>query len=287
MNLFNRRITIAEAFRTDPAVKSLIQNFESSPNHPEARVFKNDHASTVAALPVKKKWFVVKIYHSGRRFKALFRFFKKSRGRRTWAAAHHLKSVNIPTVEPVALIEDRFLCFCRRTCFISTFISGIDAHTYMRNHNIDIKDKRLAAAKIIEALETMHSFGIAHRDTKDDNIVIQNGRIYWLDLDSLSRSRLRPALERKQRKDWWLLIYNWRDTPEIQQIFVAEMAKRFGRPFVERIIQEMIRKRRRKLASESKGADLAWLENLNRDISMTAQAERSPAITAAEREGGC
>ena len=247
MKPFNRRIRIPEAYRTDPAVKSLVENFESSPKHPQARIFKSDHASTVAALPVNGKWFAVKIYHKGKRFKASFRFFRKSRGRKTWAAVHYLKAVDIPTVEPVALIEERLFFFVLQTCFISTFITGVNAHTYMRNNDIDIKDKRLAAVKIIEGLEKMHSLGIAHRDTKDDNIIIQSSRIYWLDLDSLSRCRFRPILAKKQRRDWWLLLYNFRDLPQIQQIFLDEMINRFGQAFAYRITSEMIRKRRRKI----------------------------------------
>lgn len=270
MDLFNRRIQISEAYRSDPAVKDLVQNFEFASKHPQARVFKNDHASTVAALPVDGRWFVVKIYHPGQWFKALFHFFLKSRGSKTWAAAHYLKSFNIPTVDPVALIEDHLLFFCRQTCFISTFVNGVGAHIYMRSGDIDIKDKQLAAVRIIASLERMHTLGIAHRDTKDENIIIQNDRTYWLDLDSLSRTRLRPALERKQRRDWWLLLYNWCDTPQIQQIFLDEMIRRFGRPFACRIIREMIKKRRKKFTSETSGKNLACLENIEPKISITA-----------------
>ena len=275
MNPINRRISISDAFRTDPAVKSLVENFESSPAHPEARVFKSDHASTVVALPVDGKWFAVKIYHSGRGFKSFFRCFRKSRGRKTWTAVHYLKSLNVPTVDPVALIEDRLFFFVLQTCFISKFIKGMDAHTYMRNGDIDIQDKRLAAANIIESIEKMHSLGIAHKDTKDDNIIIQNGRIYWVDLDSLSRTRLRPILARKQRRDWWLLLYNWRDVPQIQKIFLDEMINRFGYRFVYQIMAEMIRKRRKKLASEPSGKGLACLESLNTEMAKIAKKIRS------------
>ncbi|MFP4225945.1 MAG: lipopolysaccharide kinase InaA family protein [Desulfobacterales bacterium] len=271
MKPFNRRIRITEPYRTDPAVKRLVKNFESSPNHPRARIFKSDHASTVAALPVDERWFVVKIYHSGTRLKGFFRFFRKSRGHKTWAAVHYLKSVNIPTADPVALVEDRLFFLVLQTCFISKFIKGVDAHTYMRDGDIGIQEKRLAAANIIESIEKMHSLGIAHKDTKDDNIIIQDGRIYWIDLDSLIRTRLRPILARKQRRDWWLLLYNWRDVPQVLKIFLDEVTHRFGYPFAHRIMTEMIRKRRKKLVADPSGKGLACLENLTAEMARLAQ----------------
>ncbi len=247
----NRRVQIAPRFQGNSKLVDLIKNIELHPHAFAEKVLKHDASAMVTALLVNGLQIVVKSY-TNTRFKSFHRSVGKSRARKSWEGAHTLKSVGLGTVEPIAVIEDRLGFLCLRACFIGTFVKGVNSKDYFTAADTLGAAQKQTAQRIIESIKQFHSLGIVHGDTKHLNIIIHDNHIAWLDMDAITRPRLRFILNRRKRRDWRTLLYNWSENPEVQRMFIQELQKQLGDRYVFSVIKDLIRRRRQKIVQYRK-----------------------------------
>ncbi len=247
-----RHIQIAPRFQGDKKLVDFIHHLDARPLPSSKKVLKQDPSATVSALPVNGRWIVVKHYHADSRFKVFRRSFGKSRARKSWEGAYALKSVGVETVEPIAVIEDRLGFLCLRACFIGAFLKGVNAADYFTAADTPGPAQKQAAQNIIDAIKHFHAFGIVHGDTKHVNILINDDHIAWLDMDAITRPRPKCIQNRRKRRDWRTLLYNWSEHPEVQRMFIHELQEKLGPKYVSSVIGDLIRRRRQKIVEYRK-----------------------------------
>ena len=245
-----RLLLIAPDYCHDAELRRIIDNVKSSLSSPDARIFKSDHTSTVAAVPFHDSWLVIKKYNRYARGKHFHRAFRKSRARNTWDGAHRLRAVGVDTVEPVALIEYRLGPLCMGACFIGKLLEGTDARAFFTSRDIPDYDKLESARNIIHSLRNMHASGVSHGDTKDVNILINtDGGVSWVDLDAMRLWAPGTVKKKNFRKDWMLLLYNWKNYPDILDLFIKELQPYLNAKEISILLNRLIRRQKKKQAT--------------------------------------
>lgn len=213
-----RRMRIAPAAQNDPALQRLLQSPEVYIRQPQARLLKDDHAATVAAVTVDGAHFVVKQYHPNRWYKAARRALRASKAQRSWQAALRLQQLGFKTLTPLALLEDELGPVRLRAMLISDYVDGVNVRQYFLDPQIPDEAKQAAAERVVATLRALHDQGLVHGDTKATNLVLREQAVYLLDLDDLHAPG--PWFARRERlQDWRVLMHNWREFPDVAALF--------------------------------------------------------------------
>ncbi|MGR3309412.1 MAG: lipopolysaccharide kinase InaA family protein [Candidatus Brocadiales bacterium] len=124
--------------------------------------------------------------------------FLGARGRRAWVAGNGLIARGIPTPQPIALIEKKFLGFTRDNILLTEYIDNtlsVDDHVskYFNNGlNLGVmKKKRLFIEELARFVRVFHNTGIYHGDLSGRNILVKeeqrgNWEMFIIDLDAVS-----------------------------------------------------------------------------------------------------
>lgn len=235
--LLRRKIRVnTEAFeRTE--LLDLCRNLETYLAAHTRRLMKNDRSATVALIDFKNTPLVVKKYNPHKWSKFLSRGIRRSKAQKSWRAAKFLAEKKIPTLTPIALIEDRFFFFKFRSYFICSYLEGINADAYFNDSLNGTEEKSAAARRIIKAIQNLHDQDIFHGDTKRTNILVAPDHIYLLDLDGISFKRFALNKKRKRIKDWQILYYTWLESSrENSDIFLNVFKESFSRDFYNRLM---------------------------------------------------
>ncbi len=124
--------------------------------------------------------------------------FLGARGRRAWVAGNGLIARGIPTPQPIALIEKKFLGFTRDNILLTEYIDNtlsVDDHVskYFNNGlNLGMmKKKRLFIEELARFVRAFHDTGIYHGDLSGRNILVKEGQrgnweMFIIDLDAVS-----------------------------------------------------------------------------------------------------
>lgn len=219
-----RRVVVAPAWKGDPEVFALCANVELQVSSVAAEVFKDDAAAKVVATDYDSQRLIVKQYNAKNRVKFLSRVVRKSNAQKTWENAHYLLNEGVKTVMPIALIEDRIAFLRIKSFFIGIFIPGQDARAFFRDAGKTSSERHAVAVKIVDSLLALHSKNIFIGDTKDTNIVIGSGDVFWVDLEELSHPTWKWLKRKKMTRDWQVFFYNWRNDNPSRKLFY-EVAK--------------------------------------------------------------
>ncbi len=175
----------------------------------EAQNCKNSHSASVrravvqtddGPLPV-----IIKrpLARNWRRW--LTQLLSPSRSRRAWQTGHALLHRDLPTARPLAMIERRLGPLTFDSLIISEGIPGAtDLESYLRREQAARTPPEWAALKrqllpvLAAHARRLRERGIAHRDCKASNILIQplpTPSLFWIDMDGLRvlRRSLTPA----------------------------------------------------------------------------------------------
>jgi len=192
--------------------KQTITEILENPNlpfeQPVAPLLKNGNSNTVTTHFIGDTNTVVKRYNIKTFFHFLRRRVKPSRAKYSWRNAHLLQFYGINTATPIAWIQCKKWGFNYQSFFISEHLDGPHALDYISSL-ADPKQKELAFAKMRDLLQSLHDLGFTHRDAKGTNIIFVKDEPYFIDLDTLSISRIKNVLGNRFKKDWHRFERNW------------------------------------------------------------------------------
>ncbi|MFQ5422715.1 MAG: lipopolysaccharide kinase InaA family protein [Phycisphaerae bacterium] len=166
-------------------------------NSDRHELLKDSHSATIckARLQTEPHPAVVIVKRSRPRnaWKRLLQMCSPSRARRAWQTANRLINRDLPTAQPLALLE-RFTLGLVRTDSLSIteyMVDSADLETFLtrdvaalpRHHQRRVKDRLIAAA--VRLLKDFHGRGFAHRDLKAPNLLV-NWRPPFDDLPCLT-----------------------------------------------------------------------------------------------------
>ena len=145
-----------------------------------AKVIKDGNSASVFRLELAGEPVVVKRYHSKGPSHRLRRWFKP-RPRIAWRNGQVLNLLQIPTAEPLALIERRRGPFTAECHLVMRDLGALDLAAETRAFGW-CPDR---LEQIANLLQQLAAAGLVHGDTKATNFLIHNDRVHLIDLDGL------------------------------------------------------------------------------------------------------
>lgn len=208
-----RRFEVCERMACTPAMERLIDDPDAMIE--KGVVLKNGNSATVALVHLDGRAIVIKRYNFKNAWHRVRRMFRRSRARHSWANACRMEFLGIPSVKPVALIENRFGPIRGRAYFITEYVEGVDAFEWL--HSIKNPNGELEALSSI--LHELSDSRISHGDLKATNFVMSPDGPVILDLDAMREHKSSESFQRAFKRDLDRFMKNWQDRPELMERF--------------------------------------------------------------------
>lgn len=210
---FNRYIQFERSFGED-AVLALLDNIERVMRSPW-RILKDDRTSTVVVVEWNQEKWVIKRANTKSIFHACRRAFLPSRASKNWKNAKKLQSINIQSLEPIAMLEERFGVLKKRSYFICRYIDAVDALHFFTHRFEPVQPWQTVAENICKMIETLAKHRVSHRDLNLSNILIKDEQPILIDLDAMQSYRFDFLAKRAAAKEKARFMENWDETPSI------------------------------------------------------------------------
>jgi tRNA A-37 threonylcarbamoyl transferase component Bud32 len=182
---------------------------------------KSGNTCTVALAQVDSLNVVIKRYNIKSFWHGVNRALRQTRAARSWANAHRLILLGIPTAAPIALIESRNFGLKGRAYFLSEYVDAPDAVEFF-SETADGALQVEAIINIVNLFYRLFLLQISHGDMKASNIKMVNGAPLLIDLDSMQQHRFyRPALKAHVR-DLKRFMHNWQAMPALYNAFITQ-----------------------------------------------------------------
>ncbi len=186
----------------------------------EDSLIKNGNTCTVFSAKIGTLDAVIKRYNIKGFWHGIGRALRRSRASISWANAHRLQLLGLPTVRPVALIETRTFGMKRKAYFLTEYIDAPEIADFFATTN----DKQLRSEAIKQTVQLfyrLYLLKISHGDMKASNIkVLPNGQPLLIDLDSMRQHKRQQSAQKAHAKDIKRFMQNWKDTPSLYNAFV-------------------------------------------------------------------
>jgi tRNA A-37 threonylcarbamoyl transferase component Bud32 len=195
---------------------------------------KKGNTCTVSLAEIDGIKTVIKRYNIKGFWHGLSRAFRQTRAAASWANAHRLHILGIPTPKPIALIEQRFGFLRGKAYFLSEYLDAPDASTFFAQ----IKNKKSqaeATQNIVEMFYRMYLLKLSHGDMKSNNIKVLDGNSYLIDLDSMQQHAWGFLAKKRHAKDLKRFMRNWQDQPTLYNTFVKAFFAVYADPQVLRL----------------------------------------------------
>jgi tRNA A-37 threonylcarbamoyl transferase component Bud32 len=189
------------------------------------RLLKAGNTATLVVVKVDGKEVVIKRYNIKNFLHGFRRFFRQSRAWVSWRNAHLLTYMNIPTPQPIALMERRWGPFRKNAYFINEYVYGTPLNHVFDDKRIDAADIHPITEKVGEIIQSLVDLMIGHGDTKASNFIVTKDDIKIVDLDVMKEYTCTRKFHKAFKKDTERFMKNWSDVPEIGQKFRQMLLK--------------------------------------------------------------
>lgn len=153
---------------------------------------------------------VVKRYNIKHMMHAMLRCLRTTRAAISWANAHRLIILGVPTATPIALLEKRYFFNMLKSTsyFLTQYIDAPDVATYFEFEHDAVK-----RANVVHELALMfyklYLLKLSHGDMKASNIKVLHGKPILIDLDSMQQHCFNWFFEKKHARDIQRFMRNW------------------------------------------------------------------------------
>lgn len=170
---------------------------------------KQGNTCTVKSVLVNNERYVIKRYNPKGIAYELTHKGKISRARKSWINAHLLRFMGISTPEPIALIEQQPAFGKRCSYFISQYSEGQNSWDFFCDKSNSDADKQLLADELLATLKQLCDNNISHGDLKGSNFLVNNNKLWLLDLDALTQHKNHWHFRKNWRRDKQRFLKNW------------------------------------------------------------------------------
>ncbi len=212
---FLRFTAIARANET-PSMLQLINSLDFEID--KGIKLKEGNTNTVALVKTDTGQFVVKRYNMKTISHRISRLFRRTRASRSWENGHILKSLNIRTPSPIALIEERFGFLRGKAYLITKYSPGFPAQRLIKK-----KEFGKEPLWIANLLQTIFDNQLVHGDLKAQNFLIEDDGACIVDLDSMFEARSTKIHRTHRKKEVARFFSNWKNCPELSSIFFSHL----------------------------------------------------------------
>lgn len=181
----------------------------------QGAILKDGNSATVVRATVGTRDLVIKRYNIKNFSHAVSRSFRKSRAWNSWEKSYHMEFLGIPSLKPLAMIENRIGPLRSTAYFVTEYIEGPDALDYLRtNKHANGEPEALA-----DLLQNLLSSQISHGDLKATNFLIGSDGPVIIDLDAMRQLKDPAQFEKAFNRDLDRFMKNWEDQPELASRF--------------------------------------------------------------------
>ncbi len=181
------------------------------------KILKRGNSSTVVMVDVAGRKLVIKRYNIKGFWHGVRRAFRKSRAWQSWANIHRLEYLGMPSLQPLAMLENRFGPLVLEAWLVTEYIEGPDALDCLHRLGSPNGQEEALAAYLRDLADRK----ICHGDLKASNFVMSEEGPVLIDLDSMVEYRDRETFRPAFRRDLLRFMENWRDYPDIGSRFAG------------------------------------------------------------------
>ncbi|MDR3479056.1 MAG: lipopolysaccharide kinase InaA family protein [Gammaproteobacteria bacterium] len=197
----------------------------------DTEILKDGRSATVAKVYLDGRAMVMKRYNVKDSKHWLRRCLRPTRAATGWRLAQCLRLMGIATAKPVAFVEKSFLGLRGRSYLLMDYVHGKHLGEYIADHRQDSDAIADIAQKVISLFESLAQMRITHGDLKMTNILVENHKPIFIDLDGMQEHSTSWLFKRTLRREISRFMMNWRDMPTVTAIFqplIKEMYQRLG-----------------------------------------------------------
>ena len=184
-----------------------------------AELLKDGNTCTVSLTTIAAQPMVIKRYNIKNLGHSFSRMWRPSRAAVSWANAHRLQLLGLPTPQPIALLETRTMGLRGKAYFLNEYIQAPDlAESF---NAIQDKVERAALVKaVVQLCYRLYLLQISHGDFKASNIKVVAGEPMLIDLDSMQQHRWNFFAKRAHARDLQRLMQNWKHDTSLYNAFI-------------------------------------------------------------------
>lgn len=185
---------------------------------------KMGNTCTVGVAPIQDQSVVIKRYNIKNIWHGLGRAVRQSRAAVSWANAHRLQLLGIPTPQPVALIEQKRLSVLgfalKGKCyFLSVYENAPDVAEFFAQ-TTDKAARSEAVKQIVQLFYRLYLLQISHGDMKATNIKMTSTIPMLIDLDSMQQHQCGYFAKKAHVRDLRRFMQNWKDDTSLYNAFI-------------------------------------------------------------------
>lgn len=194
--------------------RNFVFNFSDLQSMCSGEVIKNGNTCTV----FRYKDLVIKRYNIKNLWHFFLLQFKLSRAQKSWENANALELIGIPTPEPLAFLQRKFLFFKTEAFYISRYQKGNDVVKHV--NNIRSETEMLSFQKSLkDFFANIKFYQIFHGDLKGTNVIVDPAKkLCLIDLDSVSFISFAPLFNYFHSKDKLRFKENWNQTKWLTKV---------------------------------------------------------------------
>ncbi|MDZ7783619.1 MAG: lipopolysaccharide kinase InaA family protein [Halioglobus sp.] len=182
LNRWNVHLSISENYcpvELDDAEEFVDELFANG------ELIKEDHRSHIVRGQYKNEGFVAKCYKPSKRRYVIHGLLRGRGSLPAWNNIFTLRKLGIPTLEPVLLLEQRFLRLPRNSYLVTREIQGVELRTFLKENGGELNYQQLAGLRYL--LEKFYGAQLIHGDMNEANIMVTEQGSLIIDLDKLHK----------------------------------------------------------------------------------------------------
>ena len=189
---------------------------------------KSGNTCTVQQIEWVGQSIVVKRYNPKPLFYRIRHFFHMGRAMRSWSNGVVMRQFDVPTAQPLAVVEESSGWLLKRAYFLMEHFDGESIYEYL-NRTVGDEDVFEAALQSLSLLfERMRELRIVHGDFKAKNILINADGLQLIDTDGM-RFLVHPRRHSKAFKaDFNRFLGNWPEGDRVRQTLMNRLSPIFN-----------------------------------------------------------
>jgi len=185
-------------------------------------LLKQGNTCTVGRVSISHVECVIKRYNIKNVWHGLSRLFRRTRASISWANAHRLQLLGIPTPKPIALFESKIGgCLNGKAYFVSEYVDAPDVGEHFAQAP-DSAEQEKVIDQMVTMFYRLYLLKLSHGDMKATNIkVLSDGKAMLIDLDSMRQHRKQFDADKAHARDLKRFMQNWKAQPALYNAFVG------------------------------------------------------------------
>jgi tRNA A-37 threonylcarbamoyl transferase component Bud32 len=216
------RFAVCQRAFMSPAFDAFIRDPDSF--FYQGTMLKDGDSTTVMAITLDNRTYVVKRYNLRNFWYGLRRLFRATRAWRCWSSAHMLQVYGVATPEPVLMLERRWGPLRRQAYYMTALVEGPDVLQFVADEPINSARWQQTLERVSDFFLAMKAHRFVHGDMKATNLIVTHDELVVLDLDAMREVQSETAFKRYYSRDINRWLMNWRHRADLLPVLQEAMA---------------------------------------------------------------